>query len=92
MHGKVILFPGFLGRTLVSGAPGPFTTLIHAFWLATAQGKGVLSSSTAPELQEALLEHERSGVSQGRAAQFGGIYLQPTEVLQINYSFYLLQK
>lgn len=63
--GRTILFPGFLGRTLVSRAPGSFTTLIRAFWLATAQGKGVLFSSTDPELQEALLVHEGFGVSQG---------------------------
>lgn len=44
-------------------------------WLATAQGKGVLLSRTAPELQETLLEHEGFGVSQGQAAQFRDIYL-----------------
>lgn len=89
---KIILFPGFPGRTLVSCAPGSFTTLIHALWLATAQGKGVLFSSTAPDLQEALLEHEGFGVLQGWTAQFGDIYLQPILVLQNSYNFFLLQK
>lgn len=37
--GKTILFPRFLGATLMSHAPGSFTTLIRAFWLAAAQGR-----------------------------------------------------